>query len=54
MWSIGAIICIFNNKLQNISLKKKSYEKAKKTKKDTQSCCKVIMFAILCVPAPIF
>jgi hypothetical protein len=30
MWSIGATICIFNNKLQNISCKKTSYEKVKK------------------------
>jgi len=34
MWSIEAIIYIFTNKLQNISLKKKYlYEKMKKTKK---------------------
>jgi hypothetical protein len=30
MWSIGATICIFNNKLQKISFKKNSFEKMKK------------------------
>jgi hypothetical protein len=36
MLSIGATICIFNNKLQKISFKKHSYEKVKKkTKKDS-------------------
>jgi hypothetical protein len=35
MWSIGATICIFNNKLQKISFKILSYEKVKKAKKDS-------------------
>jgi hypothetical protein len=36
VWSIGATICIFNNKLQNISLKKKFiWKNEKKTKKDS-------------------
>jgi len=36
MWSIGAIICIFNNNLQKISFKKKiQMKKWKMTKKDS-------------------
>jgi hypothetical protein len=33
MWSIGATICIFNNKLQKISFKNSLIWKSEKTKK---------------------
>jgi hypothetical protein len=52
MWSIGATICIFNNKLQKISFKIISYEKMKKiTKKDSLSFCKIIMLVPIYVLA---
>ncbi len=35
MWYIGATICIFNNKLQNISFQNSFIEKVKKFKKDS-------------------
>jgi hypothetical protein len=36
MWCIGATICVFNNKLQNISFKNSFiWTKWKKTKKDS-------------------
>jgi len=37
MWSIGAIVCIFNNKLQKISLKKNFIWKSEKWLKITHS-----------------
>jgi hypothetical protein len=50
MWSIGEIICIFNNKLQQISFKNSFMWK--KTKKDSQSFCKVIMLVLIYVLTP--
>jgi len=53
VWSIGATTCIFNNKLQNISLKKIHMKKWKKTKKDSQPFCKVILLAPFYILAPL-
>jgi hypothetical protein len=55
MWSIGAIMCIFNNKLKKISFKKHFIWKSEKmTKKDSQSFCKVIPLAPFYVLVPSF
>jgi hypothetical protein len=54
MWSIGENISIYNNKLQKISFKKKNHmKKWKKTKKDCESFCKVILLAPFYILAPI-
>jgi hypothetical protein len=51
MWSIGQLYVF--SKLQKISSKILSYEKLKKTEKDSKSFCKVISLAPLCVLAPV-
>jgi hypothetical protein len=54
MWSIGAIICIFNNNLQKISFKKKFKWKNEKWLKRIHILCKVIPFAPVYILAPKF
>jgi hypothetical protein len=52
MWSIGAIICIFNNKLQKISFKTSFIWKMKNDWNDSQSFCKVILLVPIYMLAP--
>jgi hypothetical protein len=49
MWSIGATICIFNNKLQKISFKNSLIWKGEKWLKRIQSFCKIFLLVPLCV-----
>jgi hypothetical protein len=50
---IGATICIFNNKLQKISFKNSFIWKSeKRSKKDLQSFCKVILLTPIYVLTP--
>ncbi len=54
MWFSGATMCILNKKLQKISLKNSFIWKNEKTKKDSQSFCKVIPLATFYVLATIW
>jgi hypothetical protein len=53
LWYIGATICIFNKKFEKKLTKKFFHtEKWKRTKKDSQSFCKIISLAPLIIFAP--